>query len=303
MIIQIYEIQTPEEAEACIALGVDHIGSVILSDSDWHVPKIREVIHLSRGTTVKNSLIPLLRDRNVLFRAMDYYEPHCVHFCESLMDPSGRILSLDFFIDLQVEFRQRFPEIRILRSIPLPPESEHPRPIPSLQVAGALEPHSDLFLLDTWLPEEPVKGFIGITGRTGAWDKARELVLETKIPVLLAGGLSPENVYDALTKVMPSGADSCTHTNMSDRKGNKVRFRKDLKRVEAFVNEVRRGERTIKRRREDLMCELAKLKEELRERQAAIPPHSIRPQQILRVEELEDEIALMEKEIEGIRKF
>jgi phosphoribosylanthranilate isomerase len=303
MIIQIYEIQTPEEAEACIALGVDHIGSVILSDSDWHVPKIREVIHLSRGTTVKNSLIPLLRDRNVLFRAMDYYEPHCVHFCESLMDPSGRILSLDSFIDLQVEFRQRFPEIRILRSIPLPPESEHPRPIPSLQVAGALEPHSDLFLLDTWLPEEPVKGFIGITGRTGAWDKARELVLETKIPVLLAGGLSPENVYDALTKVMPSGADSCTHTNMSDRKGNKVRFRKDLKRVEAFVNEVRRGERTIKRRREDLMCELAKLKEELRERQAAIPPHSIRPQQILRVEELEDEIALMEKEIEGIRKF
>jgi phosphoribosylanthranilate isomerase len=303
MIIQIYEIQTPEEAEACIALGVDHIGSVILSDSDWHVPKIREVIHLSRGTTVKNSLIPLLRDRNVLFRAMDYYEPHCVHFCESLMDPSGRILSLDFFIDLQVEFRQRFPEIRILRSIPLPPESEHPRPIPSLQVAAALEPHSDLFLLDTWLPEEPVKGFIGITGRTGAWDKARELVLETKIPVLLAGGLSPENVYDALTKVMPSGADSCTHTNMSDRKGNKVRFRKDLKRVEAFVNEVRRGERTIKRRREDLMCELAKLKEELRERQAAIPPHSIRPQQILRVEELEDEIALMEKEIEGIRKF
>ena len=28
--IQLYEIQTPAEAEALIALGVDHIGSVIL---------------------------------------------------------------------------------------------------------------------------------------------------------------------------------------------------------------------------------------------------------------------------------
>jgi len=30
MIVQIYEIQTPSEAEAMIHLGVDHIGSVIL---------------------------------------------------------------------------------------------------------------------------------------------------------------------------------------------------------------------------------------------------------------------------------
>ncbi len=303
MIVQVYEIQTPEEAEACIALGVDHIGSVILSESDWQVPRIREVIRLSHGTTVKNSLIPLLRDRNVVFRAMDYYQPHCVHFCESLVDPSGRIASLDSFIDFQMEFRERFPEIRILRSIPLPPDSEHPLPIPTLEVAAALEPHSDLFLLDTWLPEEPVKGFIGITGRTGAWEKAKALVLQTKIPVFLAGGLSRENVYDALIKVMPAGADTCSHTNMSDQKGNKIRFRKDLKRVEAFVNEVRRAETAIKRHREDLMNELTKLKEELRQRQAAIPPHSIRPHQILRVEEIEDEIDLKEKEIERIREF
>jgi phosphoribosylanthranilate isomerase len=303
MIVQIYEIQTPEEAEACIALGVDHIGSVILSDLDWQVPEIREVIRLSQGTTVKNSLIPLFGDRNLLFSAMDYYQPHCVHFCESLVGPSGRIASLDSFIDLQKEFRQKFPEIRILRSIPLPPDSAHPLPIPTLEVAAAMEPHSDLFLLDTWLPREPVKGFIGITGRTGAWEEAKAVVLETKIPVFLAGGLSPENVYDALIKVMPAGADSCTHTNMSDQKGNKIRFKKDLKRVEAFVTEVRRAERAIKRHREDLMNELAKLKEELRQRQAAIPPHSIRPHQILRVEELEDEIDLKEKEIEGIREF
>jgi len=31
IVIQIYEVQDPEEAQALIALGVDHIGSVIVS--------------------------------------------------------------------------------------------------------------------------------------------------------------------------------------------------------------------------------------------------------------------------------
>ena len=34
MITQIYEIQTPQEAEKCIELGVDQIGSVLLSQGD-----------------------------------------------------------------------------------------------------------------------------------------------------------------------------------------------------------------------------------------------------------------------------
>ena len=50
MLAQIYEIQTPEEAEKCIDLGVDRIGSVILSASDWKNPGIREVISLSDRT-------------------------------------------------------------------------------------------------------------------------------------------------------------------------------------------------------------------------------------------------------------
>jgi phosphoribosylanthranilate isomerase len=302
MIVQMYEIQTPDEAEACIAHGVDHIGSVILSETDWQIREIREVISLSRGTSARNSLIPLFKDRNVLFKAMDYYQPDYVHFCESLVDSSGRMTNLGPFIELQIEFKKRFPEIRILRSIPVP-DSEHPLPIPTLDIAAAMEPYSDLFLADNWLPEEPVKGFIGITGRTVARENAKKLVLETRIPVLLAGGLSPENVYDALIEVMPAGADSCTHTNMNDQEGKPIRFKKDLKRVEAFVKELRRAEMAIRRHREGLLNELANLKEELAQRKAAIPPHSIRPHQILRIEELEDEIDLKEKEIKGIREL
>ncbi|SPD75265.1 hypothetical protein PITCH_A500008 [uncultured Desulfobacterium sp.] len=42
MIVQIYEIQTPSEALKCIEMGVDHIGSVLLSGAEWQVPSIKE---------------------------------------------------------------------------------------------------------------------------------------------------------------------------------------------------------------------------------------------------------------------
>ncbi len=38
MIVQVYEIQTPHEAEKCIDLGVDHLGSVVLSEEEWRQP-------------------------------------------------------------------------------------------------------------------------------------------------------------------------------------------------------------------------------------------------------------------------
>jgi phosphoribosylanthranilate isomerase len=44
---------------------------------------------------------------------------------------------------------------------------------------------------------------------------------------------------------MPAGADSCTQTNAKDKNGNPVRFKKDFRKVEAFVNEVRRAEMLI----------------------------------------------------------
>ena len=41
IIVQIYEIQEPREAECLLELGVDHIGSVILSEEAWNRPPSR----------------------------------------------------------------------------------------------------------------------------------------------------------------------------------------------------------------------------------------------------------------------
>lgn len=303
MIVQIYEIQTPREAERCIALGVDHLGSVILSEERWKDPLVKEVMTLTQGTGAKNTLIPLFRDREVLYRTLDYYHPHFVHFCDTLTDAAGGALDLSGFIGLQAEVKARFPEIRIMRSIPVPRDVGAWDGFPTLRLAEALEPVSDVFLTDTWTGETaPVEGFIGITGLEADRDLASRLVGQSAVPVILAGGLSPDNVYESLLSVVPAGADSCTHTNALDGHGLPVRFRKDFQRVEAFVRETRRAERAIREDRDRLLRDAAAMEEELKERQAALPAHSIRPHQLAAIEDLEEALAAKRREIDRCTK-
>ena len=67
------------------------------------------------------------------------------------------------------------------------------------------------------------------------------------IPVIQAGGLGPDNVYDTAVEVMPAGVDSCTRTNLTDGDGNPVRFKKDFDKVKAFVAEARRAAGELER--------------------------------------------------------
>jgi phosphoribosylanthranilate isomerase len=248
MIVQIYEIQTPREAERCIELGVDHIGSVLLSEANWRQPQLRETVKVSQGSDTKNSVIPLFQDWDTLCRCLDYYSPHFIHFCESLVDKQGLPVTPGPLISLQARIKERYPEMGIIRSLPVPQKGLTVN-FPCIDIAQEFEAISDLFLVDTWLGQEPVEGFIGITGKTCDWRMARDLVLASARPVILAGGLSPENVYAALMDVAPAGADSCTYTNKVDGRGNPVRFKKDFVKVKKFVNEVRRAEQDGQGRR------------------------------------------------------
>jgi phosphoribosylanthranilate isomerase len=242
--VQIYEIQDSREAEAVIELGVDRVGSVILSEEHWKVPDIREAILTSKRSGVKHSLIPLFDRKEVLFRSIDYYAPDIIHFCECLSNSEGRITSCEALVELQICVKERFPDIDIMRTIPVgTPNSV--QQVPTLEIAKFFEGASDWFLMDTALGNEPVAGFIGITGRTGDWTVARELVKSSSVPVILAGGLSPENIYEAVRAVRPFGVDSCTRTNAVDGSARPIRFKKDLKRVRAFVQEVRRAEQDL----------------------------------------------------------
>ena len=299
MIVQIYEIQDPREAEKCIEAGVDHLGSVVLSEDDWRVPVLKETVRMVQGADRKSSLIPLFTHQDNIFRTLDYYCPDYVHFCDNLVSNGRKLVDLKPFIQLQEGVKNYFPEIGIIRSIPLPREGADEE-FPFLDIGRELEAVSDLFLTDTWVREEPVTGFIGITGKTVDRDMAKKLVEGAGIPVILAGGLSPDNVGEAVREVLPAGADSCTLTNELGSDGKPVRFRKDAGKVREFVREVRMVEKTVKERKEELKKRLEDLKEQLQDREAALPAHSVRPHQLLVIEELEDEIMELEKQIKRL---
>jgi len=296
MIVQIYEIQTPQEAERCIELGVNHIGSVVLRMDEWRIPLIEETVRLTQKSGVESSLIPLFHDRDAIRRVIEYYRPNFIHFCDSLTDNEGNLADVEKYVSFQSALKKEFPEVGIIRSIPVPPKGVAPD-LPSLELARMLHDSSDIFLIDTWVRNAPEEGFIGITGELADEKMARRLVSESSHPVILAGGLSPQNVYGALMSVRPAGADSCTQTNEVTEKENPIRFQKDLNKVKQFVQEVRRAEMELAEEKERLTKKLEKLRADLKDRKAALPAHSVRPHQILAIEELEEEIDAVEKEL------
>jgi phosphoribosylanthranilate isomerase len=255
IIVQLYEIQEPREAERLIELGVDRIGSVILSPEAWKVPAVRDVVRLVRGSGAQSSLIPLLAREDDILRVLDYYEPDFVHFCELIPlaphDHGRRETLCAELIRLQRRVKKEFPPLGITRSIPIPePGLTDSAPVREtiLEITRMLEPHTDGFMTDTLRgygeegAAQPVAGYVGITGEVCDWDLAAALVEASRIPVILAGGISPENVFDAIDRVKPAGIDSCTQTNARDNRGRPIRFRKDFDRIRRLLDEVRRAE-------------------------------------------------------------
>ncbi|MBW2604258.1 MAG: hypothetical protein JRE28_08075 [Deltaproteobacteria bacterium] len=252
IIVQIYEVQTPHEAEKLMALGVDHIGSVIVSQESWKVPSIKDTVHLVQGKNGRSSLIPLFDDLETICFMLDYYKPDIIHFCEAITLENSPGASCGELVLLQKNIKKRFPGIKLMRSIPIL-QPKVPNQGETLELARMFEAVSDYFLTDTLIVKsagsvfdlQPVKGFVGITGKICNWEVAAQLVRSSHIPVILAGGITPDNVFDGIMQVMPAGVDSCTGTNVLDAKGRSIRFKKDLEKVKHMVDEARRAEKAI----------------------------------------------------------
>jgi phosphoribosylanthranilate isomerase len=88
--------------------------------------------------------------------------------------------------------------------------------------------HCDAFIIDTY---DPATGACGATGKVHDWDISRRLRDISPKPVMLAGGLNPDNVCKAIAHVRPAGVDA--HTGVEGSDG-----RKDAVLVRTFVREA-----------------------------------------------------------------
>ncbi len=84
--------------------------------------------------------------------------------------------------------------------------------------------HTDFHLLDSFAP-----GLPGGTGETFAWELVR--AHGRSVPVILSGGLTPENVGQAIAAVQPFAVDVASGVELSPG-------RKDPAKLEAFAQAV-----------------------------------------------------------------
>ena len=92
------------------------------------------------------------------------------------------------------------------------------------------------FQTDAFLLDAHSKSGLGGTGEQFNWDQAVEAQKFGK-PIFLAGGLTPENVAEAVKKVQPFGVDVSSGVESAPGK-------KDHAKVKSFVEAVRQADQT-----------------------------------------------------------
>ncbi|HPD94687.1 MAG: phosphoribosylanthranilate isomerase [Bacteroidales bacterium] len=118
--------------------------------------------------------------------------------------------------------REKLPSVKIVQVIHVADEK-------SVDEALKVSQQVDALLLDSGNPNLKVK-VLGGTGKVHNWKLSRRIVEQSKVSVFLAGGLTPENVKQAIEQVQPFGLDLCS--------GVRTNGKLDPVKLEAFFNSV-----------------------------------------------------------------
>ena len=213
MIVQIYEVTTPAEARALSAMGVDHIG-VLVGDGSFPREQTIEAareIFAALPAKSKASALSLSHDMDYVVRLTGALQPDILHIGAAPQHFSPAELRT---------LKAEFPKVSLMRSIPVVDDS-------SIALARSYDGIADWLLLDSYKSGDRQVGALGVTH---SWELDRRIIESVRIPAILAGGLGPGNVKEAIRVAHPAGVDSKTKTDKSDRSDTK-----DLQKVAAFV--------------------------------------------------------------------
>lgn len=221
MIVQIYAATSVADALKMVELGVDQVGFVAGDYGEVHgeltFATARAIVEALRGKAVSSALT-MSTDIAEIQRMAEAVQPDIIHI-SSDTEAVG--------VEAMQELRRHLPEgVRLMKAI-------HVGGPESIAVALKFAVVAEILLLDTKVAGMPG---VGATGVTHDWNISREMVAQVgpRSKVILAGGLVPANVAEAIAAVQPWGVDSNTGTNLP---GDPVA--KDWERVREFVRQAK----------------------------------------------------------------
>jgi phosphoribosylanthranilate isomerase len=199
--IKICGITSIEDAEAAVEAGADALGLVFYSGSPRYVT-LEQAVEIS-------AILPASIQRVGVF--VDAEEG----FVRERMEAVG-LDTVQFHGGETPEYCGRFGTVDVWKAFRV----EGPESLSSLPA----------YETAAWLLDSHVRGIAGGTGARFNWDLAVEAKRHGR-PIVLAGGLTPENVGEAVQKVRPWGVD--VSSGVERAPGRKIAAR-----MKAFVEAV-----------------------------------------------------------------
>ena len=199
--VKICGITSAADAQAAVQAGADALGLMFYAGSPRHVP-------MDRAREIARALPPFI------IRAGVFVDPDPEEVFEAVRLCGLNLLQ--FHGAESPEFCEQF-GLMTMKAFRI-------QNADSLQPISAFRTHA--ILLDSYVAGQP-----GGTGETFNWELARQV---TKLgrPVFLAGGLTPQNVAEAVRTVEPFGVDVSSGVEQSPGK-------KDAKKMQDFIAAVR----------------------------------------------------------------
>ena len=199
--VKICGITNYEDASMAVSLGADALGFIFASSLRRITPDdARDII---------KKLPPLVKSVGVFVNE----DPEVI---EETVEHCGIDL-VQLHGDESPEFCERFMP-RSIKALRIKNDS-------MLQTIEAYKGKVKAFLLDSYL-----KGMAGGTGKSFDWDLAIE-IKKTGVPVILAGGLGPENIEKAVSKVKPYAIDVNSGIEESPGKKNHDLMKKVFEKI------------------------------------------------------------------------
>lgn len=201
-----------EEARLAIGFGASAIGLVSAMPSGPGVIAEDLIAHIAQQVPppIGTFLLTSCRTVDEIVAQHARCRTNTIQICDQLSDGQ--------YSDL----RAALPGISLVQVI-------HVRRAESVDEAIKVAPKVDALLLDSGNPTLPIKE-LGGTGRVHDWTISRRIREVVAKPIFLAGGLTPENVGQALQQVEPFGIDVCT--------GVRTHGRLDPGKLKAFFGRI-----------------------------------------------------------------